>query len=50
MVADALSCLYANDSPGTMGTWGEFTLHDMVDDDMSMVCDVDGDLPVLAGI
>ena len=50
VVADALSCLYANDSPGTMRTWGDFTLHDMVDDDTSMVCDVDGDLPVLAGI
>ena len=50
VVANALSCLYANDSPGTGCTWGKFTLHDVVNDDTSMVCDVDGDLPVLAGI
>ena len=50
VVANALSCLYANDSLGMVCTWGEFTLHHMVDDDTSVVCNVDGDLPVLAGI
>ena len=47
VVADALSHMYANDSPGTMCTMGEFTLHNVVDD--NTVPD-GGDMPVLAGI
>ena len=47
MVADMLSCMYANDSPGTMRTMGEFTLHNVVDD--GTVAD-SGDMPVLVGI
>ena len=47
VVADALSHMYANNSPGMMHTVGEFTLHDVVDDDMVAN---DGGMPVLAGI
>ena len=51
VVADALSCLYSNDSPGTQRSREEFTYHDVVDDDTSAVISrEDGDVPVLAGI
>ena len=49
VVADALSRLYSNDSPGTQRSRSEFTYHDVVDDDTSVI--ESGDvLPVLAGI
>jgi hypothetical protein len=47
VVADALSRLYSNDSPGTQRARSEFTYYDVVDDDTSKV---DDSLPVLAGI
>ena len=50
VVADALSRLYANDSPGTTRSKSEFTCHDVLDDDTSVVEDNVGDMPVLAGI
>ena len=42
VVADALSRLYANDSPGTTRSRSEFTRHDVVDDNL-------GDQLVLVG-
>ena len=52
VVADALSRLYSNDSPGTLRARSEFTYHDVVDDDTLKVEVVeDSDVsPVLAGI
>src|SRR6266446_7638423 len=51
VVADALSRLYSNDSPGTQRSREEFTYHDIVDDDTSSVVALDeGDVPILAGI
>ena len=50
VVVDALSRLYANDSPGTARSRSEFTCHDVVDDDTSVIDDNLGDLPVLAGV
>ena len=47
VVADALSRLYSNDSPGTQRARSEFTYYDVVDDDTSKV---DEFFPVLAGI
>ena len=49
VVADALSRIYSNDSPGTERFRSEFTYHDVVDDDTMVVDDTDV-LPVLAGI
>ncbi len=48
VVADALSRLYSNDSPGTERSRSEFTYHDVVDDDTSTIADEV--LPILAGI
>ena len=51
LVADALSRLYSNDSPGTQRARSEFTYHDVVDDDMVEVVERgDMDVPVLAGM
>ena len=51
LVADALSRMYSNDSKGTQRTRSEFTYHDVMDDDTSMVVDgQDKDVPVLAGM
>ena len=50
VVADALSRMYSNDSPGTQHSLSEFTYHDVVDDDTSMVVTDEADAPVLAGI
>ena len=47
VVADALSRIYMNDSPGTVRNRSEFTQHDVLDDDTSAVYT---ELPVLAGI
>ena len=50
-MADALSRLYSNDSPGTVRSRSEFTYHDVMDDDTTaVVSTLDVDLPVLAGI
>ena len=49
VVADALSRIYSNDSPGTLRSRSEYTYHDVLDDDTSAVEDKDF-LPVLAGI
>ena len=49
VVADALSRIYLNDSPGTVRTKSEFTYHDVVDNDTSVGSRA-GDLPLLAGI
>ena len=48
VVADALSRIYANDSPGTVRARSEHTYHDVVDDDM--VVKYNEELPLLAGI
>lgn len=50
VVADALSHMYANDSSSMVCTQGEFTCHDIMDDNTAAVVDGDGELPVLAGI
>ena len=50
VVADTLSCMYSNDSPGTLRSRMEFTYHDVVDDDTSIVSHSELDIPVLAGI
>ena len=50
VVADALSRLYMNDSPGTVRHRSEFTQHDVLDDDTSAVQTSAEELPVLAGI
>ena len=50
VVADALSQMYANDSPGTVHARSEYTYHNVVDDDTSDLVDGLSDLPVLAGI
>ena len=50
MVADALSRIYSNDSPGTVRAPSEFTCHDVLDDDTLPVTDDIGELPVLAGV
>ena len=52
VVADALSRLYSFDSPGTLRSRSEFTYHDVVDDDTS-VMEQEGcqeTLPILAGV
>ena len=48
VVADTLSCLYSNDSVGTVRAQSEYTYHDVVDDDTTSP--IDGNIPVLAGI
>ena len=48
-VADALSWMYANDSPGTVHARSEYTYHDVDNNDTSDLIDR-SDLPVLAGI
>ena len=48
VVADALSCLYSADSPGTVHTKSEYTYFDVVNKDNSDV--VETSVPVLAGI
>ena len=50
VVADALSRLYANDSPGTVRAASEHTRHDVLDDDTVEVLTRALDLPVLAGL
>jgi RNase H-like domain found in reverse transcriptase/Reverse transcriptase (RNA-dependent DNA polymerase)/Retroviral aspartyl protease len=51
VVADALSRLYSNDSPGTQRARSEHTYHDVVDEDTSVVASgEEPDVPVLAGI
>lgn len=49
-LADALSRLYMNDSPGTTCLHAEFTQHDTLDDDTSHITSEIVDIPVLAGI
>ena len=52
VVADALSCLYSNDSPGTLRARSEYTYHDVVDNDTLKVKVVDDNdvSPMLARI
>ena len=50
MLADALSRLYMNDSPGTVRSHAEFTQHDILDDDTSRVTSEMIEMPILAGI
>ena len=50
ILADALSRMYANDSPGTIRAKSEFTQHDVEDDDTSTLVDPEAHIPVLAGI
>ena len=49
-LADALSRLYMNDSPGTTRSRAEFTQHDILDDDTLHITSEMVDIPVLAGI
>ena len=50
VVADALSRLYSNDSPGTVRSKVEYTNHDVMDDDTSVVDDSQWEIPILAGV
>ena len=51
LVADALSRMYSNDAKGTQRIRSEFTYHDVMDDDTSIVVEgQDKDVPVLAGM
>ena len=50
VVADALSRMYSNDSPGTVRAASEFTCHDVLDDDTLPVSNDMGELPILAGV
>jgi RNase H-like domain found in reverse transcriptase/Integrase zinc binding domain/Reverse transcriptase (RNA-dependent DNA polymerase)/Retroviral aspartyl protease/Zinc knuckle len=50
VVADALSRLYANDSPGTVRSNTEFTCHDVLNDDTSTIHNSPEDIPILAGL
>jgi hypothetical protein len=50
VVADALSHMYSNDSPGTRRSGSEFSYHDVVNDDTSSISPDDRDLPVLTAI
>ena len=50
VVADTLSRMYANDSPGTIRAGSEHTLHDVDDDDAVETKDIMPDLPILAGL
>ena len=49
VVADALSQIYMNNSPGTVRTCGEFTQHYVLDDDTSDV-QMSAELPVIARV
>ena len=49
-MADALSRIYMNDSPGTVRSASEFTCHDVIDDDTSVVQESEGAIPILAGL
>ena len=50
VVADALSRMYSNDSPGTVRAALEFTLHDVLDDDTVEVDSESVAMPLLAGV
>ena len=50
ILADALSRMYANNSQGTIRSKSEFTQHDVIDNDTSVLAETDADMPVLAGI
>ena len=50
VVADALSRMYSNDSPGTERARCEYTYHDVIDDDTLVKEQGAEELPVLAGI
>ena len=50
MVADALSRIYANDSPGTVCSTSEFTSHGVLDDDTSQLDSAAANIPILAGM
>ena len=50
MVANTLSRIYANDSPGTIHSNSEFTSHDVLDDDTSQLDSAAADIPILAGM
>ena len=50
VLADALSRMYANNSQGTIRSKSEFTQHDVIDNDTSVLAETDADMPVLAGI
>lgn len=50
VVADALSRMYANDSPGTIRAPSEFPLHDVADDDTVDTLQQMSELPILAGL
>ena len=50
VLADALSRLYINDSPGTVRSRTEFTQYDVLDDDTSEITSNTMEMPVLAGI
>jgi hypothetical protein len=50
VVADALSRMYANDSPGTVRATSEFPLHDVLDDDTVDTRQQITDFPILAGL
>ena len=47
VVANALSCIYSNDDPGTVHARSEYTYHDVVNDDVDILED---DSPILAGL
>ena len=47
IVADALSCMYSNDSVGTVHASSEFIHHDVSDDNMSALS---SGMPILAGM
>ena len=47
VVADALSCMYSNDSAGTVRAPSEFVHHDVSDDDMLALS---SGMPILAGM
>lgn len=50
MVADALSHMYSNDSPGTVCARSEYTIHDIVNNDMTALVNESLAIPVFAGI
>jgi hypothetical protein len=50
VVADALSRMYASDSPGTVRSRTEYTSHDVMDDDTTLVETGQVEMPLLAGI
>ena len=50
VVADALSCIYSNDSSGTVRARSEYTYHNVIDDDTTQVEHASVTQPMLAGI